>query len=385
MGLRVLITNINLWPPSGTVMYTRDLALELQRQGHRPAVFSSTSGTVAAELRDAGIEVTDRLGQLRERPDVIHGHHRAPTLEAIRHWPTVPAIFICHDHTSPNDRTPIHPNIRRYLGVSRVCVQRLIDDGVPTSRAELVLNFIDLARFSPRSPLPKRPRRALVFSNYAHLGSSYAHLGSNNAHRGSQLPAVIEACGLAGLEVDVAGVGVARIVESPELLLTKYEIVFAKGKAAMEAMAAGTAVILCDFSGVGPMVSSTRFDELRPLNFGFETLQDPLRVEPLLREIARYDPQDAARVRDLLRSRAGLVPAVENLVRIYEEAVAEHSHIHALRPVARPQRWATREAVFLRIMWRWSAISPSRRAMIKGLPGVQAMERSVRRLLGQAG
>ena len=52
----------------------------------------------------------------------------------------------------------------------------------------------------------------------------------------------------------------ARIAESPELLLPKYEIVFAKGKAAMEAMAVGTAVILCDFSGVGPMVSSTRFD-----------------------------------------------------------------------------------------------------------------------------
>jgi len=383
--LRVLITNITLWPPSGTVTYTRDLALELQRQGHRPAVFSSTSGTVATELRDAGIEVTDRLSRLRGRPDVIHGNHRAPTLEAIRQWPTVPAIYVCHDHTSPNDRTPIHPNIRRHLGVSRVCVERLIADGVSTSRAELVLNFVDLARFSPRSPLPERPRRALLFSNYAHRGSNYAHLGSSNAHLGSQLPAVFEACRKAGLEVDVAGSGVARIVERPELLLPKYEIVFAKGKAAMEAMAAGTAVILCDFSGVGPMVSSTRFDELRPLNFGFEALQDPLREEPLLREIARYDPEDAARVRDLLRSSAGLVPAVENLVRIYDEAIAEHSHMRALPPAARPQRWATREAVFLRIMWRWSAMSPSRRAMIKGLPGVQAIERSLRRLLGQTG
>ena len=36
MGLRVLITNINLWPPSGTAVYTRDLALELRRQGISP-------------------------------------------------------------------------------------------------------------------------------------------------------------------------------------------------------------------------------------------------------------------------------------------------------------------------------------------------------------
>ena len=54
MGLQVLITNIELWPPSGTVLYVRDLALELQRQGHTPVVFSSTAGSVAEELRAAG-------------------------------------------------------------------------------------------------------------------------------------------------------------------------------------------------------------------------------------------------------------------------------------------------------------------------------------------
>ena len=171
MGLRVLITNLELWPPSGTVLYVRDLALELQRQGHTPVVFSSTAGGVAEGLRGAGIEVTDSLGRIRETPDIIHGHHYAPTLVALRRWPTVPAIHVCHDHTSWHDRTPIHPNIRRYFGVSRVCVQRQVHDGVRESGAELLLNFVDTARFSPRAPLPERPGRALVFSNYAHAGS----------------------------------------------------------------------------------------------------------------------------------------------------------------------------------------------------------------------
>jgi hypothetical protein len=198
MGLRVLITNIELWPPSGTVLYVRDLALELQRQGHTPVVFSSAAGGVAEELRAAGIAVTDRLSRLRETPDIIHGHHHAPTLAALHRWPTVPAIHVCHDHISPNDRTPIHPNIRRHFGVSRVCVQRLVGDRVPESRAGLLLNFVDLERFPPRTALPERPRRALVFSNYAHAGS--------------HLPVVIEACRQAGLELDVAGAGVGRLV-----------------------------------------------------------------------------------------------------------------------------------------------------------------------------
>jgi len=372
MGLRVLIANIGLWPPSGTVLYTRDVALELQRQGHTPMVFSSTAGAVAEELRDAGIEVTDRLGRIRETPDIIHGHQRAPTLVALRRWPTVPAIHVCHDHTSPNDRTPIHPNIRRHFGVSRVCVQRLVRDGVPESRADLLLNFVDTARFLPRTALPERPRRALVFSNYA--------------HQGSHLPAVIEACHLAGLELDVAGAAVGRIVTEPERLLGQYEIVFAKAKAAMEAMAVGTAVILCDFSGVGPMVTSARFDELRPLNFGFEALREPLRPEPLLREIARYDPEDAARVRDLLRSRAGLAAAVESLVAIYHEAIADDRTGRSRPKARRPdRRGSIREPLFLRLYWAWIAVPSNSREKLKRLPGVQVIQRGVRRLLRQTG
>jgi hypothetical protein len=369
MGLRVLITNIELWPPSGTVLYVRDLALELQRQDHVPVVFSSTGGSVAQELRDAGIEVTDDLGRLRETPDIIHGHHHAPTLVALRRWPTVPAIHVCHGHASWTDRTPIHPNIRRHFGVSRVCVARLLADGVPDSRAGLLLNFVDTARFSPRTPLPQRPRRALVFSNYA--------------HEGSHLPAVLEACRQAGLELDVVGAGAGKIVTRPELLLPEYEIVFAKAKAAMEAMAVGTAVVLCDFSGLGPMVTSTQFDELRPLNFGFEALRDPLERELILREIARYDPEDAARVRDLLRSDAGLAPAVERLVAIYHEAVAQHRR-DRYRSIARRQdRWAIRELLFLRLYWQWISLSPRRREKLKRLPGLQAVKSGLRFLLGQ--
>jgi Glycosyltransferase Family 4 len=371
MGLRVLITNIELWPPSGTVLYVRDIALELRRQGHVPVVFSSTKGAVADELRGAGIAVTDRLSRLREQPDIIHGHHYAPTLVALHRWPTVPAIHVCHDHTSPNDRTPIHPNIWRHFGVSRVCVHRLVGDGVPEDHADLLLNFVDTERFVPRPPLPGHPRRALVFSNYA--------------HEGTHLPAVIEACREAGLELDVAGIRMGRLVTRPELLLGSYDIVFAKAKAAMEAMAVGTAVILCDYSGAGPMVTSKRFDELRPLNFGFEALRDPLRPEPLLREIERYDAEDAARVRDLIRARAGLVSAVENLVCLYHEAIADGRRGQPAPTARWPERWSIRQPLFLRLRWRWMAVAPEHRERLTTFPGAQAIRRGVRRLLHQAG
>jgi glycosyltransferase involved in cell wall biosynthesis len=366
LGLRVLITNIGLWPPSGTSVYVRDLALELQRQGHLPVVFSSTAGALAEGLRRAGITVTDRLDRVVASPDIIHGHHHAPTSVALQRWPSVPAIYLCHDHTSPNDRTPIHPNIRRYFGVSRVCVQRLTREGVPGGRAALLPNFVDTARFVPRTPLPDYPRRALVFSNYA--------------HERSHLPAIVEACNEAGLELHVAGAGIGRIVTRPELLLGGYDIVFAKGKAAMEAMAVGAAVVLCDFSGVGPMVTSTRFGALRPLNFGFEALRDPLHPGPLLREIATYDPVDAAKVRDLVRARAELSPAVERLIAIYHEVMQEHRREGSNRP-RRSANHPSRERLFLGLYWKWASLSPAHRETLKRLRGIQTIERGMRRLL----
>jgi glycosyltransferase involved in cell wall biosynthesis len=368
MGLRVLITNFASASsaPGGTVIYVRDLALELQRLGHTPSVFSSIGGSVADELRATGVFVSDRLSRL-DTPDIIHGHYHAPTLLAVKHWPTVPAIHICHNHLSPHDRTPRHERIRRHFGVSRVCVQRLVDEGVAADRVALLLNFVDTARFLPRLPLPARPRRALVFSNYA--------------NEESHLPAVREACLAAGLELDVAGLAVGNVLDEPERVLGSYDIVFAKGKAAIEAMAVGCAVILCDYAGVGPMVTAAEFDWLRDRNFGFEALREPLAPEPIRREIARYDADDAARVRDLIRAHAGLDRAVERLVAIYHEVIAEYRSEPPSRGSRRVDAGAWRERFFLRLYWAWMAIPRQHRERIKRLPGFRRVLVGVRRRL----
>ena len=372
-SLRILITTIHLWPPSGTVMYVRDLALELDRRGHRPAVFGPTSGAVADELRGAGIPVTAHPDRLPWVPDVLHAHHHAPTLLGLRAWPGVPAIHLCHDHAAADDRTPLDPRIVRHLGVSRVCVERLLREGAPRDRTALLPNFVDTGRFRPRGPLPARPRRALVFSNYARADT--------------HLAAVTEACREAGLDLDVVGLGVGNVVLRPEQMLGDYDIVFAKGRAAIEAMAVGAAVVLCDFAGAGPMVTARDFDDLRPVNFGFAALRAPLRPEPLLREIARYDPVDAAIVRDRIRSEASLSATVDRLVGFYHEAIevlAEAGQRDVSRELPRPRR-ADRQAWFLRLVWAWRSLSPGLRSRIGRLPGLDRVRRATRHLFGEAG
>jgi hypothetical protein len=305
--MKVLITNIEMIHRSGTTLYVRDLALELLRQGHEPEVYTLGKGVAADALSDAGIPVVTSLRQVRKVPDVIHGHHNLVTRAALRYFVHTPAIFICHDHTSIFDEPPLHERILAYFAVSRVCYDRVRNSGIPEENINLLKNFVDTQRFLPRPALPHKPHRALLFSNYA--------------HDTTQLPVVKEACRIAGLELDVVGLGVGRPVEKPEEILGSYDIVFAKAKAAMEAMAVGTAVILCDFSGAGPMVTSSDFATLQPYNFGFQALRNPLKPEFLVEQIERYNAEDARMVRDLLRVTHRLDQAVQQLVSAYRQVV----------------------------------------------------------------
>ncbi|MEI9865375.1 MAG: hypothetical protein WDN00_12650 [Limisphaerales bacterium] len=97
-----------------------------------------------------------------------------------------------------------------------------------------------------------------------------------------------------------------------------------RGRAALEAMAVGCAVVVCDTQGCGPMVSPDNFDALRRLNFGFRTMTQPATVEILAAQIACYDAAAAATVSQRVRTEADLRPTVDAIVRLYKEVLAAH-------------------------------------------------------------
>lgn len=307
--MRVLITNLCLMQRSGTETYVFDLALELVRRGHEIALYVTRAGPYADELRLRGVQVATDPGRLPFTPDIIHGHGHGAILAALRQFPTAPAIFICHNHTSWADETPLHPRILRHLAVSQLCADRIVREGVPRSDVSLLLNWVDTTRFARRAALPEKPQTALMFSNYA--------------SEMSYLPVIREACLRAGLRLDVVGIASGNPLTNPEHVLPRYDIVFAKAKAAMEAMAVGNAVVLCDFAGVGPMVSPENFAQLLPMNFGFRALTQPLVPDALLTQIAAYAPLKSAQVCELIRSTASIQARVDEMEIIYRDVVAE--------------------------------------------------------------
>lgn len=312
-GLRVLVTNRTLATRTGTELYVRDLALGLAERGHAPVVYTPQPGDVAREIRARTIPVTDDLLTIAEPPDVIHGHHGLETLAALLAFPGVPAVAVCHSWIGWSDAPLPSPRILRYVAVDHTCRDRLrFEHGIPDERIRVVLNSVDLARFRPRPPLPERPRRALVFSNAA---------GPGQAH----LPAIQEACAAAGIEVEAVGASAGKSLARPEEALGGFDLVFAKARAALEAMSVGAAVVLCDAVGAGPMVTTANLDALRRVNFGIRALGHPVSPAFLAGEIARYDAADAAAVSRAVRATAGTGAMVDELCELYAEVVAEHA------------------------------------------------------------
>ena len=317
-ALRILLTNNTLAYRAGSELYVRDLAIALMKRGHFPVAYSPVLGAVADELRAHTIPVIDNLRQMRQPPDVIHGHHHHETISAMMRYPETPAIHVCHGWV-PWEETPFaFPNIVRHVAVDALCRERLLTtEHIEPERISMIRNFVDCDRFTTVRNLPERPRTALYFSNYA-----------------SDVPMAIRtACEAAGISrVDIVGSGSGNMIAEPSEILPQYDIVFAKARAAIEAMASGCAVIVLHQAGLAGMVTPGRARQMRDLNFGVRTLQaQRLTHATLSAELALYDRGDAASVTRWIREHASLDAAVDDWLSLYGAVLAEWPAVRAAR------------------------------------------------------
>ncbi len=301
--MRVLITNCALRDKSGTEVVTSELARGLAARGHRVAVFAPVLGRLADALRQDGIVVTDRIEDVPWTPDIIHGHHNMVLAAALARFAAVPSLFVCHSSTHWFDGAPLLRRIGRFLAVDEACRARIRSETAGLGATiDLLPNAVDLQAFKPRRPLPARPARGLL-------------LTKNTGH----VDAVREAAGRSGLALDELGWPLGRIVDDLHARLGDYDVVFATARMALEAMAVGCAVVVVDGRGLAGLATSPVVDQWRAYNFGLRLLTRPPTVDALLAEIARYDPQDAARVSGRIRETAPLSGYLDQVEAIHRE------------------------------------------------------------------
>ena len=307
--LSVLLTTHFLDGRSGSEIVLRDRALALARRGHRPIVFTLRMGPIAEELRAAGIPVTDDLAGLERPIDLIHASHRATLAAAVARFPAAPAISAHQDFVAPLDRPWAFASVRRWLACDETVADGLVSQGgVPADRLRVLLNAVDMERFRPGPPLPERPVRALAV-----------------AKNGQHMAAVAAACDRAGIACDFVGHAADLVVSEIESLLPHYDLVFASALGALEAMACGRAVIVCDGRGLAGFCDRAQWAAGRRLNFGLRTLTRKPTEEALLAEIGRYDAGEAGAVSALCRAEASLDAHVEALIGHYREVLALHA------------------------------------------------------------
>jgi hypothetical protein len=129
------------------------------------------------------------------------------------------------------------------------------------SDIEMLPNFFDERRFTKISS-PTGARKALIFSSRTPEQSR------------ERLRSVLSPL---GFEVDHIGYGGGEPTTEPERLLAEYDVIFAVGRSAIEAVASGAHVVLWDFGIIGPAVTEDNFWSCVTSNFDLASNALPWR------------------------------------------------------------------------------------------------------------
>lgn len=296
--MRVLITNHRLSGRTGSELATRDLALGLQARGIATAIFTSQSGPLASELREAGIPVVDSPEATPFEPDVIHGQHNLETLIALTCFRRTPAVYAWQGEDPQHELPPTHSRIGRYASGIDPSSELIKSAGIDSSRYRRVPTPVDLssAAADPFAWPRRRIRKAVLCAEIGPLRE--------------QLSA---ACEEEGIELDV----------ERRQLLGEYELAFASGRLAIEALAAGCSVIATGPNGIGEAVTEDSYEAAKARNF----LPDPARPafdeRALGVELACLRVNDTTALADRVGEDFNLENSVKAWIELYEEAIAE--------------------------------------------------------------
>lgn len=248
--LRIAFTNIGLDGFAGSELWTLEMASYMHRSAVPTLVYSPHLGTVAEKFAVKGFEITDDLGALQAfSPTLLHIHHQQETAQArIAVGPDCRRVNMIHG-LLPHPEWP-GADMDAYLAVSLHAKAKTALLGPPGwDDITLMPNFFDPRRFGNKQA--EQRSNALLHSS---------RVTDVNFR---QMQGVLEQYGLA---LDHMGYG-GTVEASPETVLPQYNVVFAAGRSAIEALASGCHVILWDQGIVGPAITVGNFWYVLAANF----------------------------------------------------------------------------------------------------------------------
>lgn len=309
--MKILITNFRLAERTASEVSVRDMAIALQRIGHEVCVFVSKTGLLAEELDTYEIPVVSHPGQAPFKPDLIHGQYNLETIAALLSFPDRPALYLSNGTRQWREHPPLHPRILRYVALSGSGKDWLQEAGIPREMCRFLPNFLDMERFVTVRRLPEEPVKALFYDR--------------SSGQGRNLDDIRQACQRCNIQLQFVGDLVGKSPTRPEVMLPEYDLVFASGRSAIEALASGCAVVPVRNGRWGKLVTTANFDQMRDENFSLSeaAAAQPSSIESLVGELENWDWRNLAPVARRIREELNAPAVAALLVKIYEEVLAE--------------------------------------------------------------
>jgi hypothetical protein len=266
--MRFVLGDRSMRAVGGTVAHLVTLGEHLPKLGHQVIVYSPELGPFADYARRRGIDVRGELSELPRECDVVLAQDAMVVHDLADRYPDALMVFrVCgaHEfHTPPQAEGRVDLVLvlaDRYARLAEACAIR-----APLLRLRVP---IDTDRLVPDGAIRARPRRAMVLGNYP-----------------DRVRAVGEAWERRGLKV--AYVGGPRARFDVAQALHGVDIVVAKSRAALDAMACGRAVYVYDTFGGDGWVTPETYPAMEADHFAGQATDRVIGVRELERDLADY-------------------------------------------------------------------------------------------------
>lgn len=280
--MKILMTNHALGERAGSESYLETVSAELRRLGHEVVFFSTRCGVTAERFRAAGFEVVDTADRLPPDVDVIHGQHTDTVASVRTRLPHAPLVFAMHSWVIPVEDPVAELGAAAYLAFNDLTRARLSAHAA-TSGAEIVrltqpvtVSYAD----GIRTQLATDSVRAVAVSRRMIAAPER----------------LARACAEAGITFEWVGSPERPSVDAREEMRSA-DIVFAVGRTAVEAMAAGRATFVVDEASLGGWVTPASYAALEA--DGFTGHLTDTGTDGLTELLVGYDAELGAHARRL--------------------------------------------------------------------------------------
>lgn len=326
--MRIVFAIQSLGGFGGTESYVATVGDHLQRAGHDVWIYAVENGRFGEFAKSLGLRVCSTVEDLPDRIDAVLAQDAPASIEMLAARPDVPQAYIWHSELVDVQLPPqLNGAIAVIVALSGNAFRRINAMAVKSSVVQLT-QPIDVYRFVSMSPINERPRIALYLGNYL---------------RGERARMLREACEMAGVELRFVGEFADGFDAAPESAINQADIVFAKSRAALEAMACCRAVYVYDEFGCDGWVTPENFETFAEGAFAGNLTAHTVSVKSLAEDLGRYDASMGYINRDLVSARHNAINHIGAIAELIggladtrpDRAAAERSDLFELERLTR--------------------------------------------------